>query len=112
MSAETDRVTWLIVALAVGTLTWRLLPLATLSRARLPRWAEEWLRLVPGAILAASLAQSLLVQEEELALTWRNPYLLAALPTFLVAWRTRNVLLTMVCGMASFVASNYLLQLI
>jgi branched-subunit amino acid transport protein len=30
----------------------------------------------------------------------------------MVAWRTRNVLLTMVCGMAGFVASNYLLQLL
>jgi branched-subunit amino acid transport protein len=112
MSGGTHTVTWLIVALAAGTLFWRLLPLATLSRTSLPRWAEEWLRLVPGAILAASLAQSLLVQGDRLALTWRNPYLLAALPAFLVAWRTRNVLLTMVCGMAGFVASNYVLQLI
>ncbi len=111
-SAGTHTVTWLIVALAAGTLIWRLLPLAALSRTSLPRWAEEWLRLVPGAILAASLAQSLLVQEEQLTLTWRNPYLLAALPAFLVAWRTRNVLLTMACGMAGFVASNYFLRLL
>ena len=112
MSAGAQTVTWLIVALAAGTLTWRLLPLAALSRTQLPRWAEEWLRLVPGAVLAASLAQSLLAPGEQVTLTWRNPYLLAALPTFLVAWRTRNVLLTMVCGMASFVAAGHLLRLL
>ncbi len=101
--------TLLILALAAGTLAIRLLPLAALSRVRLPGWAEEWLRLVPGAVLAASLAQSVLVRDGQLAITWRNPYLLAALPAFLVAWRTRNVLLTMLSGMVGFALISQLL---
>jgi branched-subunit amino acid transport protein len=94
--------TFLILGLALGTFLLRLLPLALLSRVTLPAWAQDWLSLVPGAVLAASLAQALLVQNEQFAFTWRNPYLLAALPTFLVAWRTRNVILTMLTGMVSF----------
>jgi len=94
--------TLLILALAGGTYAMRLLPLALLSRVHLPAWVEDWLRLVPGAVLAASLAQAVLYQEERLALTWQNAYLLAAIPTFLVAWRTRNMILTILTGIASY----------
>jgi branched-subunit amino acid transport protein len=52
----------------------------------------------------------LLVREGALAATWRNPYLLAAAPAFLVAWRTRNMLLTMVTGMAAFALAQRLLS--
>jgi len=94
--------TLLILGLALGTYLLRLLPLTALSRVTLPAWAQDWLGLVPGAVLAASLAQALLVQGERLALSWRNPYLLAAIPAFLVAWRTRNVVWTMLAGMAAY----------
>jgi len=99
---ETMAITLLILGLALGTYLLRLLPLTALSRVTLPEWAKDWLSLVPGAVLAASLAQALLVREEHLALSWRNTYLLAAIPAFLVAWRTRNVVLTMLSGMAAY----------
>jgi branched-subunit amino acid transport protein len=99
---QATTLTLLIVALALGTYLLRLLPLTILSRISLPKRAQEWLRLVPGAVLAASLAQALLVRDERIILAWDNPYVLAALPTFLVAWRTRSVLLTMLAGMAAY----------
>ena len=92
----------LILGLALGTFALKLVPLTLLSRAALPAWLEDWLRLVPGAVLAASLAQALLVHEERLALSWHNTYVLAALPTFLVAWRSRNMILTMLTGIVSY----------
>jgi branched-subunit amino acid transport protein len=95
--------------LALGTYLFRIAPLTLLSGVELPQWALHWLRLVPGAVLAASLAQTLLVREGAFALTWRNPYLLAAVPAFLVAWRTRNMLLTMTAGMATFALMQRLL---
>jgi branched-subunit amino acid transport protein len=94
--------TFLILALALGTFSLRYLPMAVLSRATLPAWALDWLGLVPSAVLAAMLAQSLLLREERLVIPWHNPYLLAALPTFLVAWRTRSVVWTMITGMVAF----------
>ena len=102
--------TLLILGLAAGTFLLRFLPLAVLSRVELPLWAREWLSLVPGAVLAASLAQALLVRNDRLALSWANPYLLAAVPTFLVAWRTRNVILTMISGMAAYALLSHLLS--
>ncbi|MHB0857382.1 MAG: AzlD domain-containing protein [Anaerolineae bacterium] len=101
--------TLLILALALGTYALRFLPLTALSRVNLPEWALDWLSLVPGAVLAASLAQTLLIQEEQLALSWSNAYLLAALPTFVIAWRTRSVILTMLVGMASYALLQNLL---
>ncbi|MHB1295675.1 MAG: AzlD domain-containing protein [Anaerolineae bacterium] len=102
-------ITLLILALALGTYTLRFLPLTVLSRANLPEWAHDWLSLVPGAVLAASLAQSLLIQDERLALSMDNAFLLAAVPTFLVAWRTRNVILTMLTGMTSYALLDHLI---
>ena len=90
-------------------MAFRLLPLALLSRMSLPEWLRDWLRLVPAAVLAAMLAQSLFVQNGRLVLSWRNIYLLAAIPTFVVAWRTRSVALTMLCGMVSFALLQRLL---
>ena len=95
-------ITILILSLALGTLLQRFVPLAMLSRVSLPAWAEDWLRMVPGAVLAASLAQALLLREGELAIVLRNTYILAAIPTFLVAWRTRNMIVTMGAGILSF----------
>jgi branched-subunit amino acid transport protein len=102
-------ITLLILAIALGTLLFRLLPLALLSRMSLPEWLTDWLGLVPAAVLAAMLAQSLFVQDGRLALFWRNPYFLAAIPSFAVAWRTRSVLFTMLCGMVCFALLQRLL---
>lgn len=97
--------------MALGTLCFRLLPLTVLTRLQLPAWARDWLSLVPGAVLAASLAQTLLLREGALALTWRNAHLLAAIPTALVAWRTRNMIATMAVGMLAFALLERLLAL-
>jgi branched-subunit amino acid transport protein len=98
-----------ILALALGTYLLRVLPITLLSRATLPAWLHDWLALVPGAVLAASLAQTLFVPDGRFDLSWHNLYLLAAAPTVLVAWRTRNVLLTMLSGMAAFALLQRLL---
>jgi len=99
---ETTAITLLILAVALGTMIFRLLPLALLSRVTLPAWLTDWLSLVPAAVLAAMLAQSLFLQGNRLVLSWHNPYLLAAAPTFVVAWRSRSVVLTMLCGIVCF----------
>jgi len=94
--------TALILALAAGTYLLRIVPLAVLTRVPFPGWLERWLRLVPGAVLAASLAQSLLVSDGRVDLSLENLSLLAAAPAFLVAWRTRSIILTMLTGMAAY----------
>ena len=99
---ETTAITLLILSLAASNFFTRYVPLAWLSRVALPGWADDFLSLVPGAVLAASLAQALLIQDEGLAFSLRNPHLLAAIPASLVAWRTRSMIWTMLTGIAAF----------
>jgi branched-subunit amino acid transport protein len=39
-------------------------------------------------------------------LSWGNPYLLAGIASALIAWKSRNLLLTIVAGMSLFVLLN------
>ena len=107
---EASAITRLIAALAVSNFVTRYVPLAWLSRVALPGWAEDFLKLVPGAVLAASLAQALLIQDERLALSLGNPHLLAALPASVVAWRTRSMIWTMLTGIVAFALLGRLLS--
>lgn len=94
----------LIIILGTALVTYlpRMLPLVVLSRMRLPEVFLRWVKFVPAAVLAALLAPGLLLPDGKLALT-ANPYLLAAIPTVVVAVRTRSMALTILTGMAVMV---------
>jgi len=65
----------------------------------LPGPLRRWLRYVPIAVLAALIAPDALAPEGQLTFSASTVALLAGL---LVAWRTRNVFLTLAAGMATF----------
>ena len=106
---EADQLTRLILALAVVTFAFRFVPLAWLTGRALPPSVEDWLGLVPGAVLAASLALDLVPAGNTSTISLVGPRLLAALPAFAVAWRTRSMLLTMASGMACYALLERLL---
>jgi len=54
------------------------------------------------AVLTAIWAPIVFMPEKNLWLEWNNPYLLAALLAGLLAWVSKNVLLTTVVSMGSF----------
>ncbi|UPV72832.1 AzlD domain-containing protein [Halorussus limi] len=66
-----------------------------------PAVVERALRFVPAAVLAALVAPQLVVVDGSVALSSANPRLLAGALAALVAWRTEDVLATLVAGMAS-----------
>lgn len=101
---------WLIILLA-GLLTYltRLSFIWLLHRVSVPPLAQRALRLVPPAVLSVIIAQELLIRDGALALTISNPRILAGLLAVLVAWRTRNTLLTILAGMAALLALNAIL---
>jgi branched chain amino acid efflux pump len=96
-------VSYLPALLVAGVLTFltRLSFIALLGRFELPPLAARALRFVPPAVLSAIIFPELLVRGGELQLGWRNPRLLAGLAAALVAWRSRNVFLTIAAGMAT-----------
>ncbi len=54
------------------------------------------------AVMTALWAPIVFIQDEDLALSSDNPYLLAALVAGLLAWFTRNVLLTVIISFVVF----------
>lgn len=99
----------LFLGMALVTYLPRMLPLVVLSRFRLPPLLLRWLSFVPVSVLAALLAKELFVQENHLMLTLAHPPLLASLPTFLVALLTRNLMGTVLTGIAAMAAIRFFL---
>jgi branched-subunit amino acid transport protein len=91
---------------AIGALTFltRLSFVAAWGRFMPPPLLREALRYVPPAVLAAIVVPDVLMPGGALDLSPANPRLPAALVAALVAWRTRNALLTILAGALVFVA--------
>jgi len=93
-------ITWLtIIAAGVLTYTTRLSAISLSGRFEIPNKVERALRFVPVAVLTAIFLPALVYIQDELWLSFRNPRLLAGLLAILVAWRTKNVMYTIVIGM-------------
>ena len=93
---------WLIM-ISVGLLTFltRLSFIALLERIELPDAFMRALRFVPIAVLSAIIAPELATYHEQLAISPNNPRLLAGLIATAVAYLTKNVVWTIIAGMAA-----------
>jgi branched-subunit amino acid transport protein len=91
---------WLVL-LITGMITYgiRLSFILLYGKRKMPYRLEQGLRYVPPAVLSAIIFPELLLPGGELNLSPSNPRLLAGILAALIAWRTKNVLLTIVVGM-------------
>ncbi len=96
-----------ILGMALVTYLPRVLPTWLLSARTLPPRVEAWLRQVPVAVLAAMLIPDLIVQQGRIDLRPDNIFLLAALPTLLVAWKTKNFFGSVLTGMAVVAGARF-----
>lgn len=94
--------TWLII-LGMGLVTYaiRLSLIALLGRMDVPPLVRRGLRFVPPAVLSAIIFPELLRPAGALDVSLGNVRLLAGILATLVAWRTKNILLTIAVGMAA-----------
>lgn len=99
---------WLTIALAsLGTFVLRASFFAFAGRlVDLPPLAQRVLRQIPPAVLAALVVPALVRPAGSVDL-WQ-PRLLAGIVAAFVSWRTRNVGLTLVVGMAVLIAVEQL----
>lgn len=88
-----------ILGMLLVTYLPRLLPVWLLATRTLPDVAITWLRCVPAAVLAAMLLPAVLLNQGTLHLRFDNLYLLAVIPTLLVAWKTKSLFGAVVVGM-------------
>ena len=89
----------LFFAIGLGTFLLRFLFIYLFGKVTMPDWLPRALRFVPAAALAALVFPALTHPSGHLDLSLHNFRLLAGLGGAIVAWRTRNVLLTILIGM-------------
>jgi len=89
---------WVFLGMAAVTYSTRVTMIVLLGR-ELPPLVQRWLRYMPAAVLSALIAPAALMAQGRLE--WDRQILAFAVGAA-VAWRTRNVLATIVAGMAAF----------
>ena len=97
--------TWLIIAgMALVTFLPRVIPILLLSGRKMPKIVELWLSFIAPAILAALLAPELFLNRSDPvtpSLVLSGVYLKAAIPAFIVAWKTRSLFGTVAVGIVA-----------
>lgn len=73
---------------------------------RLNTQTQRLLSYSSPAVLTAIWAPIVFMPDNELSLSESNPYLWAALTAALIAWKTKNVLLTTIISMVVFLVLN------
>ena len=63
---------------------------------------------LPPAVLTAIIAPAVLQPQGQFDMRLSNAYLVAAVAAALISWRTKNLLLTIVLGMAIFLAWRWI----
>lgn len=92
--------TWLLfLAIGLGTFLLRFLFIYLFGKIEMPVELRRALRFVPAAALAALVFPALTHPAGHLDISMQNFRLLAGLGGAIVAWKTRNVLLTILVGM-------------
>jgi branched chain amino acid efflux pump len=91
----------IIAGMALVTIAVRYPVLALVGKISLPDPVFRALRYVPPAVLTAIIVPAALIPHDQIELNTSNSFLIATIVSVLVAWRTKNLLLTIVLGMAS-----------
>ena len=104
---------WLIILIA-GLITFAIRRsfIFLLDRIKVPDWFRRGLRFVPVAVLSAIILPALTGPGGILNISWRNPQLLAGAVAIQIAWRTKNVVLTIVAGLAALLIFQALLGMV
>jgi branched-subunit amino acid transport protein len=91
----------LITGMALVTFAVRYPVLVLIGKIPLPDSLFRALRYVPPAVLAAIIAPGVLAPNGDIQIAPENSPLVASVVAVIVAWRTKNLLLTIIIGMAA-----------
>jgi len=105
------RVELVLIILAMGLITYatRVGAFAVLRVTGMPDWLRRAVRYVPVGVLVALIVPALLVRDGAVDLSLGNHYLLAGIVAGLVAFKTRNVAITVGVGLAAVIALSVIL---
>ncbi len=97
----------LIVSIALVMLFIRLTPVTLFAGLELPLFFKKWLSYIPPAILSALTASELLVRKNSIDFSFSNIFLIAAIPTFIIAFYTKSLFLTLTLGILMVALIRY-----
>lgn len=90
---------YIILGMAFVTYLPRMLPLTLLSKKNIPDILTRFLGYIPVAVLSALLFPSIMMVDGKMSVGLSNHLSLAALLTFPVALKTKNMFATVLLGM-------------
>jgi branched-subunit amino acid transport protein len=101
---------WLVMVLG-GLLTFgmRLSFIYLFGRIEIPEMVHRALRFVPPSVLSAIILPQLLMPSGSLDISLDNHRLLAGFTAILIAWLTKNTLLTILVGMVVLIILQIIL---
>jgi len=97
---------YLIVGMGIVTYLPRMMPATILSRKKLPKLLIRFLSYIPAAVLSALFFPGVLLSGHQFDVGVSNPLFVASLLTFPIAYKTRNMFLTVIFGMVIIVILN------
>ena len=102
---------WLIM-IAGGLITFgmRFSLIYLFGKFEIPETVQRALHYVPPAVLSAIIFPELFYPNDNFDISWSNTRLLAGLIAILVAWITRNTLITILAGMIALFLLQILFQ--
>jgi branched-subunit amino acid transport protein len=104
--------TWLMLVICgLATFLTRLSFIAVFGKREIPHWLRSSLQYVPVAVLSVIICQSLFYPIDRLNFSLSNTRLLAGLIAGLVAWFSRNAILTILVGIVALVGLNFMFGL-
>lgn len=101
---------YLVAGMAVVTFAIRYILFPLSGRLNFSNNLKRALGYVPPAVLSAIIVPAALIPDgQTLNFAWTNPYLAGAVMTTLIGWLSKNLLITIVGGMAGFALWQWLL---
>ncbi|WP_346355248.1 AzlD domain-containing protein [Azotosporobacter soli] len=97
----------IILGMALVTFATRFSCVALFQKTGMPAWLERWLKHIPSAVLTALIVPALLLPKGQIDVSLGNHYLLAGIVAAIVAYKSRNIVATLLLGMGTMLALHF-----
>ncbi len=98
-----NEILFMIFSMAIVTFATRFGCVALFRQTEMPMWLERWLKHIPTAILTTLIVPALILPKGQLDFTLHNHYLLAGILAAIVAYKTSNMVFTIILGMGTMI---------
>lgn len=89
------------------TILLKTVPISVLKGNSIPKIVRQWLDFVPVAVMAALVGPDIFIYDGHFNLTPANLFLIVSIPTFFVAWLSKNYFVTIACGLCLIITLRY-----